>query len=176
MDAYDATGAQVHGQGGIHLDRRRFLTGMTAAGAVGATTLVGQTPASAGGKSSGGHGHKGHGPGASVFGKGPAPEPIPATVPTAEPGFDPPPPFDFIHWLLPGPEGATTQILELPAFGLDVDPSLITNFRGFTAYAVIAGTARGHDGERFDCEFDVRVMRGRYRVDDEEHRGTFAFF
>ena len=30
--------------------------------------------------------------------------------------------------------------------------------------------------ESFDCEFDVRVMQGRYIAEDgEQYRGTFAF-
>ena len=101
--------------------------------------------------------------------------PIEFTTPPADPG--PPDPFNEIHWALPGPDGATTQILELPAFGLDADPNTVGNFDGFTAYAVVAGTATGGDGEPFDCEFDVRVMRGRYVAGDgETYSGTFAFF
>ncbi|REK41034.1 MAG: hypothetical protein DWQ20_00550 [Actinobacteria bacterium] len=88
-----------------------------------------------------------------------------------------PPPFDFIHWALPGPPGATTQILELPAFGLDVDPSTITDFDGFVAYAVLAGSATDNRGNHFDVELDVRAMDGTY-VDahGETHESTFGFF
>jgi hypothetical protein len=99
-------------------------------------------------------------------------------VDTTPPGGEPAPdPFREIHWLLPGPEGATTQILELPAFGLDADPSMITDYKGFTAYAVLAGEAYGGDGEKYDCEFDVRVMQGEYIGEDgKHHHGTFGFF
>lgn len=88
-----------------------------------------------------------------------------------------PDPFNFIHWALPGPLGAMTQILELPAFGLDIDPSLITDFTGFTAYGVLAGKAFSSEGEEFDCELDVRAMDGHYVGEDGlQHRGTFGFF
>lgn len=107
-----------HGHGAATVDRRRFLGGLTAAAAAGAATAVASPAGASGGRRSD---SRASGHGGPVLGPGPLPEPIPATVPTAEPGFDPPPPFDFIHWLLPRPEGATTQILGLPAFGLDVD-------------------------------------------------------
>jgi len=108
----------------------------------------------------------------NVFTKTSAPKPIP---PMVDGGADAP--FDFIHWLLPGPEGKPTQILELPAFGLDVDPSLMTDYRGFTTYAVLAGSARGSDGKPYDVELDVRVMDGMYVGEDgKTHEGTFGFF
>ena len=109
----------------------------------------------------------------SPFPKRSAPNPIPFLAgPTGAPD-----PFNLIHWTLPGPAGATTQILELPAFGLDSDPSTMTDFHGFTAYAVLAGTARSAEGEELECELDVRVMDGLYVGEDgRRHRGTFGFF
>ena len=113
------------------------------------------------------------GGGSKVFPNKSAPNPIPFQAgPVGAPD-----PFNFIHWTLPGPLGAVTQVLELPAFGLDIDPSTVTDYEGFTAYAVIAGTARSSKGEDFDCELDVRVMDGKYVGEDGRlHRGTFGFF
>lgn len=150
----------------VHVSRRSFLTGVGAAAAVGSATALGiPSPAQA----------KGNGRGNSsknVFSNSSAPKPIP---PTVDGGADAP--FDFIHWLLPGPEGKPTQILGLPAFGLDVDPSLMTDYKGFTTYAVLAGSARGSDGNDYDVELDVRVMDGTYVGEDgETHEGTFGFF
>lgn len=157
--------APARGMPHTHLSRRRFLGGIGAAAAIGsAATLGGAAPALA--RPMDPHRRK------RTFSNRAAPNPIEAMV---EGGAAPP--FDFIHWLLPGPEGATTQILELPAFGLDVDPSTITDFKGFTAYAVIAGKAKDHNGNDYDVELDVRVMKGHYcGVDGEEYHGTFGFF
>ncbi len=151
----------------VHLSRRRFLTGVGAAAAAGSVASLGlAAPAAA---------HQG---GAPVFPRQSGPNPIPQVVDASAPGFPPPPdPFHFIHWLLPGPEGASTQILELPAFGLDVDPSTITDFDGFVAYAVVAGTAQDGTGASYDTELDVRVMQGHYIGEDgRTHYGTFGFF
>jgi hypothetical protein len=61
--------------------------------------------------------------------------------------------------------------------GLDVEPSTITNFTGFTAFAVLAGQAEGSDGKIYNVEFDLRVMEGEYVAEDESlQQGTFAFF
>ncbi len=149
-----------------HFSRRRFIGGVGAAAAVGtAATMAGPGVAQAAGRGRA----RGRAPG---FSGKPAPNPIPPVVDGGGP-----PPFDFIHWLLPGPEGATTPILGLPGFGLDVDPSQITDFRGFNAYAVVSGTAKDMDGNDYDVELDVRVMDGRYiGVDGNEHTNTFAFF
>lgn len=98
----------------------------------------------------------------------PAPNPIPG-------GIDAPP-VGFIHWWLPGPEDATTPFIGIPGFGLDVDPSTMTDFDGFSAMAVVAGEAHGSDGNMYNCEFDVRVMAGRYRAEDGSmQQGAFAF-
>lgn len=145
------------------LGRRRFLGGVAAAAVAGsAVTATASAPAGAVPRCG------------RTFPPSPAPKPIEFVVDNGE-GV--PEPFRLIHFALPGPDGATTQILELPAFGLDADPSTVGDFHGFTAFAVIAGTATGGDGEQFDCELDVRVMQGRYIGEDgNEHHGTFGFF
>ena len=149
----------------VHVSRRRFLGGLGAAAAAGtAVSLAGPAPAQAAAAMSNDS--------KKVFPNSSAPRPIEPTVEAGGPA-----PFDFIHWLLPGPPGATTQILELPAFGLDVDPSLMTDYKGFTAYAVISGNAHGSDGNHYDVELDVRVMDGTYVGEDgNTHKGTFGFF
>jgi hypothetical protein len=102
--------------------------------------------------------------------KGSAPRPIPGGVDSGDANVG------FIHWWLPGPEDAATQIIGIPGFGLDVDPSTITDFKGVSALAVVAGTVRGGDGEYYDCEFDVRAMKGQYVGEDgHTHHGAFAF-
>ncbi len=149
----------------LSMNRRTFLTGVGAAAAAGSVAAVG-VAAPVGATN-----------GASNFGGKPAPKPIPQVIDTAEPGFVPPDPFRFIHWMLPGPEGSATQILGLPGFGLDVDPSLITDYHGFTAYAVLAGSARDTTGAMYDTELDLRVMQGEYIGEDGgTHYGTFGFF
>lgn len=148
----------------VHLSRRKFLGGIGAAAAVGTATTLGVAgPAEAAARPT-------RRP--KLFTGKSAPRPIEAVVPAGGPA-----PFDFIHWLLPGPEGAKTQIIGLDAFGLDADPSTIGDFSGLTAYAVLAGSAKDTTGAEYDVEFDVRVMRGKYIGEDgEEHRGTFGFF
>ena len=98
-----------------------------------------------------------------------APSPIPGGVDA--------PPVGFIHWYLPGPAGSVTPILGLEGMGLDVEPATITNYQGFTAYAVVAGQAEGSDGKTYDVEFDVRVMEGDYIAEDGSSQyGVFGFF
>lgn len=150
------------------LSRRQFLG---AAGATAATAaLVGTgavglaTPARAAENG-----------GASAFPMLPSPKPIPIAIPSDDP--PPPAPFDMIHWLLPGPEGSATPLIGIPGFGLDVEPSLMTDYRGFTTLAVIDGKATGSDDVTYDVEFDVRVMDGTYIAEDgSRNQGTFAFF
>lgn len=100
----------------------------------------------------------------------PAPSPIP--------GGQDADPVGFINWFLPGPDGAVTPVLGLPsdALGLDTEPSTMTDYRGFTVFAVLAGEAKGSDGRTYPVEFDVRVMEGEYvAADGARKRGTFAF-
>jgi hypothetical protein len=40
--------------------------------------------------------------------------------------------------------------------GLEVEPSVITDYSGFTALAYHAGSATGSDGRRYDLETDIR--------------------
>lgn len=138
-------------------NRRKFLVGGgAAAAATAATTALGVSPAAA----------------APALPQAvPVPSPIAGGVPV-----DPNDPESIIHWLLPGPEGAVTPIIGLPAMGLDADPSTMGDFSGNHVYAVVAGRASGNDGVRYDCEVDVRVMAGRYRAaDGVERKGAFAF-
>lgn len=146
----------------VTLDRRRFIGASAAAVAAGtAATVASAGPASADG-------------GQRVFGREPLPKPIAFTTPRSDPG--PPDPFNEIHWTLPGPEGATTQFIEIPSFGPDADPNTIGDFEGFTAWAVVAGSATDSEGNAYDCEFDIRVMQGKYEAENgTTRRGTFAF-
>lgn len=152
------------GMSHVHMNRRTFLTGLGAAAVVGSATTIG-LPARA------------QAMGAGPFPKMSAPKPIPFLVgPTGAPA-----PFDFIHWTLPGPEGAVTPINQLPAFGgvadpIDSDPSVMTDFDGFTAYSVVVGEAESSEGP-LDVELDIRVFDGKYIGEDgKQHRGTFGFF
>ena len=98
---------------------------------------------------------------------------LPAPLPI--PGGQDAPPVGFIHWFLPGPEDRITPFNKLPGGGLDVEPSTITDFMGFTAYAVIAGQAEGSDGKTYNVECDTRVMEGEYVAEDGSlQRGTFG--
>jgi hypothetical protein len=61
--------------------------------------------------------------------------------------------------------------------GLDVEPSTMTNFKGFTAFTVLGGQAEGSDGKTYNVESDLRVMEGEYVAEDgSRQQGTFAFF
>jgi len=76
-----------------------------------------------------------------------------------------------IHVFAPGPVNQGFQ-------GVDVEPSVITNYRGFTAlgYPGGFGTATDSDGNSYDVVTDVRVFHGEYvSTDGTHHRGTFAF-
>lgn len=148
-----------------HIGRRALIAG---GGAVALTAALPASKAAADFDQHGHHGH--HGRGCAVIPKGAAPKPIPGGIDTGDPNVG------FIHWWLPGPTDATTQILGLGGMGLDVDPSTITDFKGVSAFAVVAGTVRADEGNAFDCEFDVRAMKGRYvGVDGVERKGAFAF-
>ena len=104
----------------------------------------------------------------------PIPNPIPGQIPTGLPSGHP---LEFVHWFLPGPTNAFTPVLGLQGMGLDVEPSTITDFSGFTAFAVLAGEAKGSDGKTHAVEFDLRIMEGRYRAaDGSEQNAAFGFF
>jgi len=137
------------------MSRRHMLMGMGAAGAAAAVGGVALAP-SAGAVS--GHNPK------------PIPSPIPGGIDTGAPNVG------FIHWYLPGPTTATSPVLGLQGMGLDVEPSTIVDFKGFSAFAIVSGTAIDGDGNEHLCEFDVRVMRGMYTAANGETRnGAFAF-
>jgi hypothetical protein len=101
---------------------------------------------------------------------------LPAPLPI--PGGGEAPGVGSVHgWFVPGPEGTFTPIIGIPGLGLDVEPSTMTNFNGFTAFAVVAGQAEGSDGKTYNLESDLRVMEGEYVAEDgSRHQGTFAFF
>jgi TAT (twin-arginine translocation) pathway signal sequence len=97
----------------------------------------------------------------------PAPKPIPGGIQI--------PGGPLIHTFLPGPEDVTLPFTGLTLQGEDVEPSVITDYRGFTAVAYHVGTATGSDGERYDLETDIRVMDGSYVAEDgSRKRGLFA--
>ena len=83
---------------------------------------------------------------------GAAPKPIPGGIsPNA-------------HIFVPGPTA------------LDVEPSSITDFTGFSALAYVSGTATDGSGNSFRLSTDMRVFQGRYVAQDGITRtATFAF-
>ena len=61
---------------------------------------------------------------------------------------------------------------------LDTEPTVITNFKGFSALAYPTGTnaARDSNGNFYDVSNDMRVFQGEYvAADGSHHRGTFVF-
>lgn len=76
-----------------------------------------------------------------------------------------------IHVFAPGPVDQGFQ-------GVDVEPSVITNYRGFSAIAYPGGfgTATDGSGNSYDVVTDMRVFQGEYvSADGTHHRGTFVF-
>lgn len=77
----------------------------------------------------------------------------------------------LIHVFAPGPTSLGFQ-------GIDIEPNVISNFRGFAAqaYPVGMGTATDSEGNIYDVSNDMRVFQGEYAsVDGTHHRGTFVF-
>jgi hypothetical protein len=75
----------------------------------------------------------------------------------------------FAHVFAPGPAALGFQ-------GEDVEPNVMTNFRGFTALGYPVGQATGSDGKTYDMFNDMRVFTGEYVAADGHHkRGTFVF-
>jgi hypothetical protein len=98
----------------------------------------------------------------------PAPKPIPGGIAL--------PNGTTIHVFPPGPPDVTLPFSGLTLAGLDVEPSLITDYKGVTALAYHAGTATGSDGKRYNLETDMRAMSGTYVATDGTRRhGLFAF-
>ena len=72
------------------------------------------------------------------------------------------------------------RVITLPFTGLtlqghEVEPSVITDYRGVIALAYHVGTATGSDGRQYDLETDVRAMEGTYIAEDgSRRRALFA--
>jgi hypothetical protein len=147
-------------------DRRHFL--LRGASALGAAGVLGLFPqrrgAEAAAAGTSGTVDQAHPASATALQQAlPAPLPIPGGA--------------VVHVFLPGPEGSTTPVVGLPGGGLDVEPSTMTNRKGFTAFAILAGHAEGSDGKTYNIEVDLRVMAGEYVAEDgSRQQGTFAFF
>jgi hypothetical protein len=98
----------------------------------------------------------------------PAPKPIP--------GGNQIPGGPLIHVFALGPPEVTLPFTGLQLQGLDVEPSVITDYRGVTALAFHAGSATGSDGRRYNLETDMRAMEGTYIAENgTRQRGLFAF-
>jgi hypothetical protein len=98
----------------------------------------------------------------------PQPRPIPGGIQL--------PGGPLIHVFAPGPPEITLPFTGVQLQGLDVDPSVITDYSGFSAVAFHVGTATGNDGKRFNLETDIRVMDGGYvAADGSRRRGVFGF-
>ena len=96
------------------------------------------------------------------------PDPIPGGIELA--------PGQVIHVWAPGPTEVTLPFTGATLQGLDVEPTTIKDFEGFSAVAFHVGTATGSDGTRYDLETDVRAFQGTY-IDRTGTRrfGTFGF-
>jgi hypothetical protein len=82
----------------------------------------------------------------------------------------------LIHVWQPGDPSVTLPFSQSTLMGFDVEPSTITDRRGFSAVAYHAGTARGSDGATYNLETDIRALEGAYVGSDGVRRfGKFAF-
>lgn len=100
----------------------------------------------------------------------PQPQPVAITGGSQIPGGP------FIHVHAPGPDGMMLPISGFPYSGLNVDPTTIGNFDGFTAVAYVAGEATGSDGKKYLMETDVRAFKGTYKdAGGMDRTGVFAF-
>ena len=98
----------------------------------------------------------------------PAPRPIPGGLQI--------PGGPLIHVFAPGPEGLTLPFTGVQLMGLDVEPSVITDYQGVTALAFHVGTATGSDGKQYNLETDMRAIEGTYvATDGTRQRGLFGF-
>ena len=135
------------------LSRRRFVqtAAVAAAGVTGSFALPARSHAWGGGE-------------------GPVvpPKPIPGGV-TLPNGTQ-------LHVWQPGDPSVTLPFSHSTLKGFDLDPSTITDFRGFSALAYHAGTATGGDGVTYNLETHMTVLKGTYVATDGTHRfGTFSF-
>lgn len=96
-------------------------------------------------------------------------DPPASIAPVPLPGGDIVPPLGgLVHIFFPGPTSIGDD-------GIDIEPITITNFRGFSAVAMLAGTATDSMGNSFIVGTDFRVMQGEYvSADGKHHRGTFV--
>jgi hypothetical protein len=135
------------------LSRRRFVqtAAIAAAGVTGSLAAPGRVLA--------------HGDGARPAAV--PPEPIPGGIQI--------PDGPQIHVWGPGDPSVTLPFTGSTLMGFDVDPSTITDFRGFSALAYHAGSAVGSDGAPYNVETDLRAYKGTYVVDGQRHFGSFAF-
>jgi hypothetical protein len=80
-----------------------------------------------------------------------------------------------IHVWQPGDPSVTLPFSHATLMGFDVEPSTITDRRGFSAVAYHAGTATGSDGATYNLETDIRAFEGTYIAADGVRRfGKFA--
>jgi hypothetical protein len=106
--------------------------------------------------------------GRSGRGLGPAgPKPIPGGIEL--------PDGTVIHVFAAGPPDVTLPFTGIQLMGRDVEPSVITDYKGVTALAFHVGTATGSDGRTYNLETDMRAMEGTYIAEDgSRQRGLFA--
>jgi hypothetical protein len=116
------------------------------------------------------------GPARAVPWQGTRHHPPTAVPPQPIPGGIQLPDGPQIHVWAPGDPSVTLPFSGATLMGFDVDPSTITDFRGYSAVAFHAGTAVGSDGATYNLETDVRAFQGAYvAVDGERRRQSFAF-
>jgi hypothetical protein len=71
-----------------------------------------------------------------------------------------------IHVWQAGDPSVTLPFSGATLMGFDVEPSTITDRRGFSALAYHAGTATGSDGATYDLETDIRAFAVTYVASD----------
>ena len=81
-----------------------------------------------------------------------------------------------IHAWEPGePPGLALPFTGAVFDGLNVEPTTLRDFSGFTAQAYPVGTATGSDGHHYNLEGDIRVFDGTYVAETgTRQHGTFA--
>jgi hypothetical protein len=98
----------------------------------------------------------------------PPPKPIPGGIQI--------PDGPLLHVFAPGDPTVTLPFTGFTLQGFDVEPSTITDFRGFSAVAFHVGTATGNDGRTYNLETDMRAFQGSFVDSTGERRfGTFGF-
>jgi hypothetical protein len=80
-----------------------------------------------------------------------------------------------IHVFGPGPGNITLPYSGATLGGLDVENSVLTDFKGSSALAYLVGKATGHDGTKYNLETDLRAFEGEYvAANGRRRQGTFA--